>query len=103
MWNSPGGDYTTAVACTTVFSVPETYQTFNHFNRILNYWDTSGTSHGLALINENAFPANTAAKVVKSSEGPPEYVPLLVLYYPDTLQTTRRRRLICSPNSIQRK
>ncbi len=103
MWNSPGGDYTTAVACTAVFRISQTYQTFRHFNRILNYWDTSATAHGIVLINENAFPANSAAKTVRSSESPPEHVPLLVLYYPDTLKVTRRRRLICSQNSMQRK
>lgn len=102
LWSSPGGDYTTAVACTAVFATLQIYQTFSHFNRILNYWDTSGSSHGIVLINENAFPANMAAKVIKSSESSPEYAPLLVLYYPDTLMVTRRRRLIIAPNLMQR-
>ena len=101
LWISPGGDYTAAVACTALFTNVQAYQTFSHFNRILNYWDTSASTHGIVLINEDAFPANTAAKVVKSSESPPEYAPLLLLYYPDTVSASRRRRLIIAPNSMK--
>ena len=97
LWTSSGGDYITAVACTALFSSPQTYRTFDHFNRILTYWDTSGSNHGLIVINENAFPANSAGKAVRSSEGPVEDVPLLVLYYPDTMSSGRRRRMLCRP------
>jgi len=92
-WNSAGSDYTTAVACTTTITQTGQYFRFNGFERIVNYWDTSGNDYGIVLINENAFPVNTAAKTIKSSEAGSTLAPLLILYNPsESARQYRRRR-----------
>jgi len=81
-WSTPGGDYTTAIACTTTVTGTGQYFTFNNFNRILNYWDTSGNDYGCILINEDAFPFNTSAKAFRSTEYGNSQDPLVILYTP---------------------
>lgn len=93
-WTSPGGDYTTAVACTMIVTDTGQYFAFNKFNRILNYWDTSGNDFGCILINQNAFPANTSMKTFRSTEGDTIRDPMVLLYYPDSVVTWRRRSVI---------
>ncbi len=82
-WSSSGGDYTTAVACTLLVNDTGAYLSFDDFNRILHYWDTSGTAYGFILINENAFPANTSMKTFGTTEGDGSKVPMVILYYRD--------------------
>lgn len=77
-WSSAGGDYTTGIACTTTVTGTGVYFSFRNFNRILNYWDTSGKNYGFILINENVFPSNISQKTFKSSEG--DSIPLVLLY-----------------------
>ena len=89
-WTSPGGDFTTAVACTTTIDDTGCYFAFRNFNRILHYWDTCGVAHGFILVNENIDPANSSNKVIRSTEGDPATVPMLVLYTPDTCRIVRR-------------
>jgi hypothetical protein len=93
-WATPGGDYTTAVACTTFVTGTKQYFAFDHFNRILNYWDTSGNRYGVILINENAFPANTSMKTFGTTEGDNTQWPLLLLYYGDQIYRSRRLRIL---------
>lgn len=95
-WSSSGGDYTTDVACTTLVTGTSQYFFFESFNRILNYWDTSGTNYGFVLENENVFPAQTSLKTFRTTDGPDSTMPLAVLYYPDSSQTNLRRRRIGS-------
>jgi len=94
-WVSPGGDYTTAVACTTTVTGIDQYFSFDNFNRILNYWDTSGNNYGFILVNENAFPAKSARKVFGATEGNSSKYPLVILYKPDSVNigSTASRRL----------
>lgn len=96
-WSSLGGDYTTAIACTTTITGIDQYFTFDNFNRILNYWDTSGNAYGFILINENAFPANTSMKTFGTTEGDSSKWPLVILYYSDAVTVWRRCRMIKHP------
>ena len=93
-WNSAGGDFTTAIACTTTITTTGQYFSFDHFERILDYFDTSGNGYGIILINENAFPANSAAKVLKSSEAGSLFAPRLILFTASSSIYSRRRQLI---------
>jgi len=93
-WSSPGGDYTTAVACTAFVTGTNQYFTFDHFNRILSYWDSSGNRDGVILINENAFPANTSMKTFGTTEGNNTEWPLVILYYSDRVNRSRRLRIM---------
>ena len=93
-WSTTGGDYTTAVACTAIVTGIDQYFVFNNFNRILNYWDTSGNDYGFILINQNAFPANTTLKTFRATEGSNSQYPLLLLYTGETAQNNHRRRRI---------
>ncbi len=95
-WITPGGDYLTSIVCTLVVSDTGQYSVMNNFNRILNYWDTSGVNYGCILINEDAFPSKTSLKTFVSSEGSSNHVPMLVLYYPssDALAIRRRKVLV---------
>lgn len=95
-WTTAGGDYTTSVACTTTITGTGQYFGFGGFERILNYWDSTGNNYGIVLINENAFPANTSSKVIKSSESGSGYHPLLLLFTADSLAVVRRRGVIKS-------
>ncbi len=90
-WTSAGGDYTTGVACTTNITGTGQYFTMRNFNRILNYWDTSGTNYGFILINENDNPTINSQKIIKSSETGPGYYPLVLLYTADSCAKTVRR------------
>lgn len=94
VWSSAGGDYTTAIACTVTVTDTGQYFAFDDFNRILNYWDTSGNTYGFILINENAFPGNTSMKTFSATEGSSSQWPQVILYYTDTVTTWRRRRVI---------
>jgi len=94
-WSSSGGDYTTAVACTLWANDTGVYLSFDGFNSILNYWDTSGNAYGFILINENAFPANTSMKNFGTTEGDISKVPMVILYYPGEA-ISRRLRMIKS-------
>jgi len=93
-WSTAGGDYTIAVACTATVTGIDQYFAFNNFNRILNYWDTSGNNYGVIIINEDAFPANNTIKVFRASEGSDSQYPLLLLYEGETIQNNYRRRKI---------
>ena len=93
-WTSPGGDYVTDVACTLVVTNTGQYFSVDNFNRILNYWDTSGTNYGCIIINQDVFPTKTSMKTFESSEGAGNQLPLLVLYYPTTDSHSHRRRRI---------
>ena len=95
-WTSPGGDYLTGVSCTTLVNGTNQYFSFNNFNRILNYWDTSDANYGLIIINENSDPPNLSCKVIKSSEAGTGYYPLLILFTTDSsaIEPARRRRLL---------
>ncbi len=98
-WSSAGGDYTTDVACTTIVTGTNQYFAFTKFNRILNYWNTSGNNYGAILINENAFPANTSMKTFGTTEGDSTKWPLVILYYPDEITVRRRLQVINSLGS----
>ncbi len=89
-WVTPGGDFTTEVACTVTITGTGSYFGFRHFDRILNYWDTSGHDYGCIIVNENAEPASTSNKTFRSSEYGGNQ-PLLVLYHADDISTRRRR------------
>ncbi len=93
-WNTAGSDYTTAVACTTTITQTGQYFRFNSFERIINYWDTSGNDYGIVLVNENAFPINSTAKIIKSSEAGLSFAPLLILYNPSESAGPYRRRSV---------
>jgi hypothetical protein len=93
-WSSAGGDYTTNIACTTIVTGTKQYFVFDNFNRILNYWDTSGKDYGAILINENTFPANTSMKTFGTTEGDSTKWPLVILYYPDEITDRRRLEVI---------
>jgi len=96
-FTTPGGDYTTAVACTTTITGSNQYFGFDHFNRILNYWDTSGQDYGLIIINQNAFPANSSSKIIRATESSSSEHPLVLLYAADeTGFGPRRRRVVLS-------
>ena len=100
LWDNPGGDYTTQVACTTMINGTGRYFSFRNFNRILEYWDSSGANYGFILVNESAFPYNLSAKILKSSESGPGFYPLLILYSADSAGSAigRRRRLVSALN-----
>lgn len=93
-WSTPGGDYTTGVACTALVTGTSQYFFFENFNRILNYWDTSGTNYGFVLTNENAFPSQSSLKTFRTTKGPDSTMPFAILYYPDSSQLSLRRRRI---------
>jgi hypothetical protein len=93
-WISPGGNYTSSVACTAIVTGTNQYFAFTKFNRILNYWDTSGNDYGVILINESAFPANTSMKTFGTTEGDSTKWPLVILYYPDEITDRRRLEVI---------
>jgi len=90
-WTTPGGDYTTAVACSVHITGAGQYFTMKNFNRILTYWDTSGSNYGFILVNDNNAPAANSQKVIKSSETGAGYYPLLLLYTADEESAVRRR------------
>jgi len=94
-WSTPGGDYISDIACTTTVTDTGQYFPFDNFNRILNYWDTSGNDYGFILINQNAFPANTARKTFRSTESSTGLSPLVLLYTIDSsgVASGRRRRV----------
>ena len=93
-WSSPGGDYTTGVACTALVTGTSQYFFFENFNRILNYWDSLGTNYGFILKNENAFPAQSSLKTFRTTNGPDSTMPIALLYYPDSTQMSMRRRRV---------
>ena len=93
-WSSSGGDYILTVACTTTITNSSQYFRFNNFERILNYWDSSDNNYGIILINENAFPANASEKTIRSSEGPSSTIPLMLMYFTDSVTVSRRRPII---------
>ncbi len=93
VWSSAGGDYTTAIACTVTVTDTGQYFAFGDFNRILNYWDTSGSAYGLILINENAFPGNTTMKTFNATEGDSASGPLVILYYGGAAVSWRLRMI----------
>lgn len=95
VWFNPGGDYTTAVACTAIVSGTGGYYGFSHFERLLAYWDSSGHNYGAVVVNENAEPAGTSNKTFWSSESATNQ-PLILLYYPDSSMSIRRRRAAAS-------
>jgi hypothetical protein len=72
------------------------YFPFAGFNRILQYWDTSGHDHGVILINENAFPANSSLKTFISSEGTDTMAPMVILYSLESIGVWRRRDIVNS-------
>ena len=81
-WNLSGGDFASGVACSTTITGTGSYFSFKNFNRILNYWDTSGTNYGFLLINYSAF--FNSGKLFRSSEYTTDpYQPLAILFYPD--------------------
>jgi len=94
LWSSPGGDYTTAVACSVQITGTGQYFTMRNFNRILDYWDTSGTNYGFILVNDNGEPAVNSQKVIKSSESGAGYYPLLLLYTAEEGTPKRRLRVV---------
>ena len=96
-WSNPGGDYTTAVACSVNITGIGQYFTMKNFNRILNYWDTSGSNYGFILINANNVPASSSQKIIKSSESGSDYYPLVLLYTADSsVQSVRRSQVVLS-------
>jgi len=97
MWTTSGGDYTTAVACTTMVTNIGEYFSFRDFNRILTYWDTSGSAYGFILINENATPTFTSSKAIKSSESSTSTQPMVLLYSAEESDGLYRRRR-CAAN-----
>ncbi|MFH1688573.1 MAG: hypothetical protein ABIE70_13770 [bacterium] len=101
-WTTAGGDYTTGVACTTLITGTGAYFSFGHFERILNYWDTSGNDFGFIIINANAVPSSTSKKVIKSSEAGSGYAPLVIMYQSEPAGPRGRRRLMLpSGGSLQ--
>ena len=95
-WNNAGGDYNTAVACTVNITGTGQYYTMRNFNRILNYWDTSGNNYGFILINGNAISPGNSRKIIKSSESGPGYYPLVLMYTADSTQAVRRSQTVRS-------
>ena len=94
-WSNPGGDYDSAYVCTTRVTGEGQWFVFKGFNRILNYWDSTGEAYGFILVNENAEPETTSRKTIKSSETGTMYAPMLLMYFADPPAfTSRRRRLI---------
>jgi hypothetical protein len=94
-WLSAGGDYSMAVACTAIVSDTDTWAGFDHFERILAWWDSTGTNYGCLLINENTFPTNTTQKSFYSSESATGLGPRVILYYnEDATMPIRRRRVM---------
>ncbi len=101
LWSTAGGDYTTAIACTTTITGTGQYFSFDHFRRLLNYFDTSGNNHGFILINEDAAPSSSSGKVLRASEGEASTQPLLILYEYEASGTPKRRgRLIKNGRSL---
>jgi len=101
-WTTAGGDYTTAIACTTTITGTGQYHSFDHFRRLLNYFDTSGNDYGFILVNENASPSFTSGKVLRSSEGVDSTRPLLIQYdYETSGMPTRRGRLLKNGSTRQ--
>lgn len=92
LWTTPGGDYTTAVACTATVTDTGQYFAVERFDRLLAYWDSTGAFPGCVLVNEQAFPANASGKTFSASEDSAGNVPLLILHYPDSITTLYRRR-----------
>jgi hypothetical protein len=95
-WSGPGGDYNTAVACSVHITGTGQYFTMKNFNRILEYWDTSGAAYGFILVNDNNAPVVNTQKVIKSSEGGDAYRPLVLLYTSDAPPPRRRLRVVTS-------
>ena len=95
-WINAGGDYTTAVACSVNITGTGQYYTMKNFNRILSYWDTSGSNYGFILVNSNDILPNLSKKVIKSSESGPGYYPLVLLYTADSTQVMRRSQTVRS-------
>jgi len=91
-WETPGGDYTTSVGCTTLVDKTGRYFAFREFNRILEYWDSTGHSYGFILINENLFPSGTSNKVIKSSEAGQYYWPMVLMFHSDSSTAVPVRR-----------
>ena len=94
-WTSGGGDYITDIACSTIVTDTGQYFTFRNFNRILNYWDTSGSNYGFILMMANEFPVNYSDKVIRSTKYADNTTPIAIIYNtgPDA-QPSRRRRMI---------
>ncbi len=95
-WTNAGGDYNSAVACSVNITGVGQYYTMRNFNRLLNYWDSSGSNYGFILVNSNDPPVNLSNKVIKSSESGIGYRPLLLLYTADSSVSVRRSRIIRS-------
>ncbi|MBU8934044.1 MAG: hypothetical protein KOO62_08545 [candidate division Zixibacteria bacterium] len=94
-WTTTGGDYNVGVACTTTITGTDQYFSFDHFNRVLNYWDTSSQDYGFILINENAFPANSAQKQILTTESSTGLSPMVLLFTTDFFEVVgARRRMI---------
>jgi hypothetical protein len=92
-WTNPGGDYTVAIADTISITGTDQYFQSINFKHILTYWDTSGQNYGVILINQDALPSETSAKVFGSSENISSQQPLLILWYHNP-QNNRRRKII---------
>ncbi len=94
-WTSSGGDYLTDIACSTTITDTGQYFTFSNFNRILNYWDTSGSNYGFILMM-TGLPANTNDKVIRSTKYADTTTPIAILYSTgsDAQPSRRRRRII---------
>lgn len=93
LWTSPGGDYTTAVACTALVTGINQWFTFSNFNRILNYWDTSGLNYGFIIINANEMPLRYSYKAFETTESGTYNFPQLLLFTAGDM-VVRRRRLL---------
>ena len=93
-WTTPGGDYTTAVACTATVTDSDAWCRFANFERLLQFWDTSGYTPGICIVNEKTFPVNSSLKVMASTENGSEIRPMLLRYYPHIVEYFRRRRLL---------
>ncbi len=93
-WTQPGGDYTIAVACTAVVSDTDAWCRFGNFERLLQFWDTSGYFPGICIVNENVFPINNSLKTMATTEEQSEVRPILLRYYPHIVEFFRRRRLL---------
>ncbi len=92
LWGEAGGDFTTAIACTAIVSDTDCWVGFDHFERMLAWWDSTGMPYGCILVNENVFPTNTTQKSFYASESSGGLGPRVVLYYRDAGATDWRRR-----------
>lgn len=94
-WSVAGGDYTTGVACTaTVTGVG--WFSFPHFERILNYMDTSGTYYGWT-IRPISTPVLNNGKRVRASETTYGTPPMVILYSTEEAEPPsgcRRRKML---------